>query len=300
MIKNNQIILSQSITKDLGLFVIDDQLEHIEWCPKMVYHKHIAEDYEQKTSEVMMHGLYAETILLGSCARGQSVETLPTKKNGEKTVTQERIDVQMQRMFGFLYAKGAVINEYNKQIPLIAKYADGVWIRGEFDMFPTVFDGVPSIIDVKTTKDVYNTFFSYKEDKIRFTTSSCWGDFEHIAKNQPLFYHFLAKAYINTGFDTLCKYNPTKVKEYEYLFHQEHHDEYNFHFVVAGIGKPNYDDQMAVYTYNMTPHRETLLDMLVSASLERIREGVKSSFKPSPKPFLCKKCGMKEKCSVSV
>ena len=293
MIKNNNIVLSQSITKDLGLFIIDDQLEEIEFCPKQIYHKHIADDYEREPSKAMLEGLYAETRLYGSCARGEEIRSLQKKKNGEETITQKRIDIQVERMYGYMYAHGIEIKEHNVQVPLIAKYADGVWIRGELDMFPVYVDNEPSIVDFKTTKDVNNSFFTYKEDLIKNCVNSCWGNkindfgdefigFNYISKNQPLMYHFLARNYHKTGLDTLKKYKPEKSDTYTQLFNIDKQD-YNFWFYVSGTGKPDLSNQLRRFEYRLTSHRESLLDMLVMASIKRIRESLKNGWQANKK-----------------
>lgn len=298
MIKNGNIVISQSMTKELGVFVVDDQIETASFCPYKIYRQYVEDNYPRTPSRAMLDGLYAETILLGSGARGEKTEDLPRKRNGEKGAQQKRIDIQMQRLYGYMFAHGVKISPYNTQVRLIAKYAPGVWLRGEMDIFPTYVDGVPAIVDVKTTKDITSNFASYREKWIRRTTSHCWGAFEMIAKNQPLFYHFLARNFSNTGLDNLIRFNPSQEEKYrQILASGADFDDVSFMFFVAGIGVQDIDMQLNHYEYKLTPHRETLLEALVSESVSRISYSVRNEFKPEGDVNICSGCALKDMCS---
>lgn len=295
MIKNNHLILSQSETKELGLYVIDDQVEEIEWCPKRYYHKYIAEDYPQTPSESMLNGLYAETLLLGSSAHGEKVDEIPKKKNGESTTQEIRIKRQMDRMYGYLFAHGVTFNKNNTQVPLIAPYKQNVWLRGEFDIFPTTVNGQTSIVDIKTTKDIYSDFFSIADKWIRRSANSCWGSYNQIVKNQPLFYHWIARHFHETDEDMLKRFAPDHADKIDSLLTMNFKD-VNFWFFVAGIGKASIEGQLAKYEYEWTEMRRVLLDALVQNSITRVKEGIKTNFEARPNENICNGCALKDVC----
>jgi hypothetical protein len=298
MIKNGNIILSQSTIKDLGVIVIDDQVELINYCQKQFYHKHVQNDYPRTASKSMKEGLYAETLILGSSARGEVVTSLPEKKRGGKTVTQERIEIQMQRLYGYMYAFGVKINQFNTQIPLIAQYSKGLWLRGELDLFPVFVDGRPSIVDIKTTKDVYSDFFSIDEKWVRKSLYSCWGNYKSLVKNQPIIYHFLARNFQRTGLDGLIRYKPEFEAKFRYLFEQKiDYNDTNFWFFVAGTGKAEYHDQLIRREYDWTPMREMLLHTMVDEAVRRVNDAINTNFSATPTKDVCKLCALKDVCN---
>jgi hypothetical protein len=302
MIKNNNLILSQSVTKDLGLYVIDDQLEQVDWCAKKVYHKHVANDYPDTRSSAMEDGLVFETLLLGGGARGQSQSEISLKKNGGRRVLQDRIEIQAHRMYGYMYAKGVEIDQFKTQVPLIAKYANGIWIRGELDLFPVKVNGELAIIDAKSTKDVRSDFFTITMPRMVGCSNSSWGNLDDdgtpktIAKNQPLFYHFLARNFEKTGLDGHIKYKPENADMYSKLFSLNYdYSDISFYWFVAGLC-PDLNHQIKDFKYDMTPMRWALLDNLVNTAVNNIRGAIQNNFKPNPKESLCKSCALKDTC----
>ena len=297
MIKNGNIILSQSITKDLGLYVIDDQLEKVDSCYKKVYHKHIAEDYPHSQTESMEGGVVFETLVLGGGAKGQSQTELSLKNNGGKRVLQERIEIQAQRMIGYMYAKCVDFDMLNAQVPLISKYKPHVWLRGEMDIFPTRVDGNLAIIDLKSTKDIYSDFFTITPPRVYSCVNSCWGDADKVAKNQPLFYHYIARNFESTGLDTHVRFNPQSEAKYRHIFNQNNdYSDIEFWYFVAGIGVPKLERQLKTHQYNMDSRRWKVFENLVDTSVAEIREAINSNFKPNRKEHLCKSCAMKDVC----
>jgi hypothetical protein len=297
MIKNGNVVLSQSITKELGLYVIDDQIEELEWCPKKLYHKFIANDYPDYKTDSMDAGIVAETLLLGGGAKGQSKESISTKKNGEKRVLQTRLEIQANRMYGYMFANGVRINKFNTQVPLIAKYSDNIWLRGEMDIFPVTVDGNISIVDFKSTKDIYSDFFTIVPPRVYACVNSCWGTPNKIAKNQPLFYHFLARNFESTGLDNLIKFSPENEEKYRNLFSLGYdYSECDFWYFIAGVGVKDLEGQLTKYQYSMNSHRGVLLDALVEVSISKIRHAIKTGFLPNKNEVLCKSCKMAKDC----
>ena len=289
------------MTKDLGLFVIDDQLYQMEWCPYRFARKHVENDYpwtEPSGAPTPMEiGLYGEGLTLGSSAKGQHMTELRRQKNGTKYVAHKRVDVMAQRLYGYLYGLGARWGTYNTQIPLIAKYRDKVWVRGEYDIFPTQFNGDLAIIDTKFTKDVQNIYSSISEKNIRHATIACWGDYDNVQKNQPLIYHYIARNFKAVGVENMCKYKPDKAHIYQELFSQKHdYDKTVFYFVVAGYGVKDLDHQLDHFKYEWNRKREVLFEYLIDAAVRRIDDGIKDNFKPNKKKQLCNKCELREVC----
>ena len=301
MIRNGHIIISQSMSKELGVLVIDDQVEHVDTCYKRFAEKYFYDRYEYTPSLPMLKGLYAETKLLGSCARGESVDDLPRKSNGEKTASQVRIDKQVERMHGFMASYGVKLTKLNTQVRLLAPYAPKIWLRGEFDVFPARVGGRLSIVDFKTTKDVNNSFFSIAPKYVSFAPHGCWGNYDKLAKNQPLFYHHIARYFHLSGLDMLKRFNPNGADQYDMLFkHNLDFSDVDFFFFVAGIDKSDIEGQLKLFEYSYTPHRQILLRTLVDATVARIIDAVKHDFPANPKPHLCASCALKEVCSSCI
>lgn len=305
---NNNLLISQSITKDLGLFVVDDQLYEMDFCPLKVRAKFIDENYPYNDeSQPMMYGKYGETHLLGGSAKGSSQWTLPEKKRGGISVKQKRIDTQIDRMYGYMRALGVTWNNLNTQVPLLAKYKDNIWLRGEMDVFPTKVNGVLSIIDTKFTKTVHNYFSSVSEKHIRYSTLSCWGSSSDknkshecpsdISKNQPLMYHFLARNFSEIGLNAHIKFHPEYAHKYKYLFSQDFdYNETDFWFFVAGYDVPDISDELRHFDYKWNDRRSVLFRYMIDSAVERIRFCVDNDFKPNPKDHLCSGCALKDVC----
>ena len=86
--KEKKLIVSTSLIKDLMY-----NGNEIDYCPNYIYHKYLTDTEVMKPSDAMIKGSFGETILLGSSARGKSTPDLERKRNGEKTIDQERIDI---------------------------------------------------------------------------------------------------------------------------------------------------------------------------------------------------------------
>jgi hypothetical protein len=95
----------------------------------------------------------------------------------------------------------------------------------------------------------------------------------------------------------MTRYNPEGVEQYRKLFSDMTDcSNINFHFLIAGIGVPNLDDQLDIREYEYTDRRAQLLHALVAASLRRIRESIHEEFAPRPNENLCKSCALKDVC----
>ena len=78
-----------------------------------------------------------------------------------------------------------------------------VWLKDEVDIFPTVMDySTFSIVSLNLTKDVANEYFDARSP--HYTAASCWGTPWNIAKNQPIFQHYLAR---NMDIETVVRFH---------------------------------------------------------------------------------------------
>jgi hypothetical protein len=159
------IILSQSLIKK---FIRRGDI--IEFCPWKVFEESIRKRY-RTTSEAMTKGLFFETKVLGSSAKGQAVHTLPKKLNGKKYIWQIRIESQILEARKDIKRLGVSVNKLTTQQKFarqwhgLDEYGIIVIITGELDVLSHINkqngDRVLTVIDHKLTADL----------------SSVWGDF---------------------------------------------------------------------------------------------------------------------------
>ena len=191
--KEKKLIVSASLIKDLMYNGTE-----IDYCPNYIYHKYLTDTEVMKPSDAMIKGSFGETILLGGSARGKSTPDLERKRNGEKTIDQERIEAQCMNAENIMKLRNMnLIKGVNTQVlffkNVILDRGNGeketVLCRGEFDWFPTTFindDGELEIanIDIKFTGDLRTV-------KNFGTGEALWGNFEEMDDTQALMYLYL-------------------------------------------------------------------------------------------------------------
>jgi len=161
-------------------------------CPKYLLHRWIYKSIESHTSDPMKKGLYFETLCLGGSARGQSLDDLPRKNGGGKTVDQERIEEQAEH-FKFRVAKDKILlDSTNTQVKLSRRWEKdkNIILTCEKDIFPTTrlirVEGesqqVWCEIDLKLSADMNTTYGDY-----------CWGSPEFIDQIQALLYLYITE-----------------------------------------------------------------------------------------------------------
>jgi hypothetical protein len=182
--------ISQTMMKDL-LFKGDE----IPYCPQKFYHMWILKDVSIVPSLSMQKGSYGETKLLGGSAKGQFTHDLPRKQNGDKTIDQERIDIQIQRaQRTILENEIHIISGINTQV-VLKKIMQGKLVQGELDIFPVIMldpdypdepdKYVIAFIDVKFTANINSTF--------GLNNRPGWGDYANMDHNQMELYHELVR-----------------------------------------------------------------------------------------------------------
>lgn len=290
------------MSKELGVFVVDERLVLVPFCPYRYYRKFVTNDYPWSPTEPMQNGLYFETRLIGGSAKGQALTTLKRKRNGEMTAVNKRIHTMVDRMGVYMAMNNVSFGPENTQSRLWAKHKYGVLLRGEMDIFPTTVNNHPAIVDIKTTVNVTNSFVSMKN--IRLSSNFCYGNDKYLSKNQPLFYHFIARNYPDVGIDFHKMKNPDSSDQYDFLFSDKAHrwsnDDLSFYLFIAGIGTPKLDNQLKTIEYQWSTKRESLLDEVVEASMTRNDTAMIQSFKPSGHETLCGSCAFKDVCKSSV
>lgn len=291
------IFLSQSKINSLGLFIINGQLEEErEVCPLSIY-KFSFSDHEWESENTNL-GKYGETLVLGSCARGEVMNDPPLMKNGKKSVKIKRIEEHASLFNKRITTLGAnVIIGLNTQVKLIKRYSDNVWITMEYDIFPTtiISDGcyVPAIIDVKYSSSSRNDYFSHKN--IGQTAPYCFGDLDMLSRNQQYIYQWGAQ---DINIEYLKRWNPDDADRYDSLLSPELISMLNKtppHFCWFVMGHEKYvnpDDALNII--KVPPPKDwRLLHYLIDTAVERYVQYENEGWKPNPSPTTCGRCKIK-------
>lgn len=315
------IILSSSMTKSMGIYVCgksafsnEEELIKVDFCPKQVHAKYISNDKieDNSSSLAMLQGKYFETRCLGSGRSGEVLDDLPRQNSGNKTAAHKRIDERVADFHNFVGERGLQIAEgLNTQMPLAALYSDftfggeryRVWLRGELDIFPTIIDYSKfCIVDLKLTKDTGNEYFDPR--KPWQTSSGCWGAPWNIAKNQPLFYHYLVR---NINLETVLNFhkndlaNDPDIEDQSeristVLTEQAIRLSSNATFFYAVFGhdkKTEQHPQQKLIEYSWSKNRESTLAEMVGEAVMRFVDAEREGWKANPLPFACKHCSVK-------
>ena len=155
------------------------------YCPKYVKEVVIERNYDI-TSLAMLKGNFFETLCLGSGREGKIVDSLPLRKNGEKTIDQIRIEKQSENFKRLCSKYGIVLSAENTQVNLRKKLGD-VYLEGHPDICPVALKD-PSlgltlgIVDLKLAKNLRNTFGDF-----------AWGDYHNMDTTQADIYLYLTE-----------------------------------------------------------------------------------------------------------
>lgn len=173
-----EIYISQSLIKE---FLYHGDLR--DFCPHKVYHTMITGEQSKIVTLAMQKGNYFETGCLGAGTNGKIVDDLPRKRNGDKTIDQERIERQVDVFDQVVKKQGMVINKQgsknqNVHVRQVKQWEDPqrnlpfkVWIMGEADIISPITwhnrENEMAIIDLKLTQSLQTDFgeFSWAEPK---------------------------------------------------------------------------------------------------------------------------------------
>ena len=151
------MIINQSLIKE---FLFHSELK--EYCPMRAY-SHLIERTHNISTLSQQKGIYFESLCIGGGYDGQVVSDLPRKKNGDKTLDQDRIDMQHLRWEAICQKMGiAVMPGLNTQTKVYKRFNEDIILEANMDLFPVVMqvkdESLYSIIDLKLTADLLSTF----------------------------------------------------------------------------------------------------------------------------------------------
>lgn len=112
-------------------------------------------------TESMLKGQFFETLCIGAGVGGQQVTDLPRLKNGNKSVAQQRIEMQAQEFPRILAAHKMRVDE--TQIYLETEMEKGIMLCGTLDFKSPIWDDTDgpideAMIDLKLTANIYSQF----------------------------------------------------------------------------------------------------------------------------------------------
>jgi len=293
------IILSSSMTTALGLFVCDDEILTVDHCPKYAKARHIGdESIVDKDSKSVLQKKYFRTQCLGTYKDGECLNDLPRLSNKSKGVEQKRIDLQVLEYHKLIAERNINVNIYNTNMALIAFFGQieigdddySVWLKDEISIFPTVVDYSDfAMVDLELTRDVYNDFFA--PGQVRKVSGSCWGSPQYIAKNKPLFSHYIVR---NMDKDHILRLNADNTEKVEALITDQVirlSKDAKFYYIVFGhTSSKSNKKQTRVVKYEWNKKRSSLLDELVSKALDIYMENKVNGWVANPISEICNKC----------
>lgn len=162
-----------------------------EYCKRKAYEQYITGSIDVH-SDAMDKGSFFETICIGGGVNGKTVDDLPRKKNGDKTIDQVRIEEQ--KMHFEIIAKNTnmvIIPGFNTQVTIQKRvpFDDDILLNGTLDIFPVTVKtqrrgNLLSVVDLKLTSDIYaDTRFSYNS----------WSEPGSLDNTQAYMYHELVR-----------------------------------------------------------------------------------------------------------
>ena len=311
-----KIMISNSMSKDMHIYVIRDELEDrsynngkLSFCPKYIK-EHYINDGESQSSSNMDNGVYFESQCIGAGRGGKTLDTLPRKKNGGLSATNIRINKRIDDYHKFITTNGlAVVPNYNTQFPFVSFYdlefygdeIVEIFIKGDIDIFPIMYKDELYMIDLKLTEDVDSKFFNFTSLNGGY---SCWGEPENLFKNQPLIYHEgVRRLDRKVLYDHLhlqgTPENQKNVRDkYDFLLTDgviEASKHCNFGFLVFGHGantKNSKHPSMKFVKYPWTSKRKQLARQLIMSTTNAYMDCVALNWK-AIKSDSCSKCKLK-------
>lgn len=297
--------ISQTLIKKVVSPKEDDELGlnfnlRKERCPLQTFYIDIAKIVPSEPTESMLKGLYGETKLLGSSARGRAYHDAPKKKRGLGIpIDYERIDRQMENAKKVMFDNFVNISPINTQVPLSVYHpVHDIIVTMEMDIFPTTIlkdgDIKLSIVDLKITKDINSTFSEF-----------CWGDPDNMDHIQAdLYTYFCNYVYSNDkAIKKTRELNPSY--NYDYIFNDNivrYVREYGLLFYYFVFGYTESIDkgiilerQYKILERVRTQEKEYKMIERLSYAIEILKEDERNGWKPEPSTECCKKCPLKNK-----
>jgi hypothetical protein len=181
--------VSQSLIKRI-LYLGEERTDN---CPRKIYETYIIDTCKTPPSRAQELGIYFETKCIGGGAKGQTIDDLPRKKNGEKYADHERVDQSIMLFHRIRQSIGLITDQNNVQINAEKEYPTKhnglkVYVRGTADVISPIhhkdINYDVACIDLKLAGDITNQF----SDKTRPWLHYPWGDMEKMDKTQAYLY----------------------------------------------------------------------------------------------------------------
>lgn len=237
------------------------EFEKANACPKRIKALYIEKTHLQEDTIAKLSGSYFESYTIGSMGNGSQILKLPRKKNGDPTVDNQRIDIQIQNF-------PLVMKKYGIEMP--KPKSRQIEVVDEIDGWPVkiIIDFISSIdnpdygkhdivfFDLKLTKDRDNEFGDF-----------CWGTPENIDHIQAWMYIYVFKKKFKD------KLPEDFVPKWFYLI---------FDY------KPQFGDKLVPVEYDAY-YEERFLERFTFCT-EKIEEAEKENWPARPDMELCKKC----------
>jgi len=144
-------------------------------CLYQFYHQFVVKDYQPEPSAAMQLGIWFEYQCTGAMPRSNVVPEPVTLKNGNLSADYERMLYHIDKF-------KEIVDNYNIKIQEIGKEIIVDRIKGILDIWCEI-DGIPAIIDIKTSAQIGNKWDEFGWDDKNFSYST------HIL--QPAIYKYL-------------------------------------------------------------------------------------------------------------
>jgi hypothetical protein len=239
------------------------EVENATACPRKIYVMHIAATHPREVTLSMLKGSYFETQVLGEdCFEEEKrIKDLPRKRNGEPTIDQARIDLQVREFPEALKKYGLRKPKPNGRQIKMSVQLGGITCHGTYD-FVTAMESKDYgshpvvIVDLKLTKDRDSTFGNF-----------CWGTPENIDQLQGQMYPMLFKEF----------YKAQLPKDYVPPF-----------FYLIFDYKPQFGHKLIPVTYDA--YYEDQVMERIRFTHEKLQSFVDSDFPEEPEYEACKTC----------
>ena len=144
-------------------------------CLYQFYHQYVIKDYQPEPSPAMSLGIWFEYMCTGAMPRSNVVPEPVKLKNGNLSADYDRMLYHIDKF-------KEIVDNYNIKIQEIGKEIIVDRIKGILDIWCKI-DGIPAIIDLKTTAQIGNRWEDYGWDDRNFSYST------HVL--QPAIYKYL-------------------------------------------------------------------------------------------------------------
>jgi hypothetical protein len=269
-----------------------------EYCPLQIFYKYIAKTYPEDPTEQMYKGLYFETKVLGSSAKGMRYDKAPKNKTSLGIpLDYERINRQVENAHKTFFNNFITISNMNTQVPMkifLPKF--DIIVTMELDIFPTPIlhgdDIKLSIVDLKLTKDITSTYGAF-----------CWARPEYMDHIQAdLYSYFVRHIYEKDKRMEDCKRRCPHFN-YDYIFQPNivkkiRSEGIMFHYAVFGYTESEKRDitlesQKKILYREPTIEREQEMIKRLVYAIEILKEEERKGWKAKPSFDNCKTCKLR-------